>query len=343
MKTRLVTLVLSAFFTSPLLLAADPMLPSHSEIVDRLNQEYWIINLRQIPATVIGKGIMRNIPYLSYKSRDYELNIYGDPEKPAAVELGVYGSLLNDKHAKKRCVDFICGLVRYQSRAQKEAWEYLDYEKDIITNGEMTVEITPPTDEDAYGGWWISAYSVKALDSVRATPDDLAAITVPKKVSQSQTNVSGWTEEDMKLARPTKPAEASAATVIIAGVEYKNARIVKKNPAEVTIYHSSGVATIPIEDLSVDMQLGLGYDPAAAAAFRDARAHTQEQAAQRAVDEVAAQKSVQSDQSSFTSPAQSYNEGRVYVPSYSYTTYVGPRGGVYHYSASGGKVYERHR
>ena len=299
------------------------MFLSHSEIVDRLSKEYWIKDLKQIPATVIDKGIMRNVPYLSYKSGDYELNIYGDPENPAAVELGIYRSLLSNKFAKKWCVDFVSGLLRYQNRQQREAWQYLDYDKDIYTNGEMIIEITPPNDEDAYGGWWISAYSAKVLDSVRATPKEIENITVPKNISALQTNTSGWSEPDMKLARPTKATEANATTTTIDGVEYKNARIVKRNPAEVTVYHSAGVATIPIEALSVDMQLEFGYDPTAAEAFRKARDDAQRQAsaqaAERANQQAAQSQASSVDVSSLAVPytGQSYDEGRVYVSGYS--------------------------
>jgi hypothetical protein len=322
MKASFITLVLSSFFASSLF-AADPVFPSCSVIVDRLRNEYWITRVKQIPATVIDKGIMRDVPYLSYKSGDYELNVYGDPQNPAAVELGVYGGSLTNEVAKRWCIGFIGGLLRSQSQAQRDAWEHLHYDKDIFTNGEITFEITPPTDEDAYGGWWVSAYSVKALDCARATPKEIADITVIKNVSVLQTNTSGWSESDMKLARPTKTANDDGMSITIAGVKYKNARIMKRNPAEVTVYHSTGVATIPIEELSVSMQVELGYDPSAAAVFRDDRAKTQ--AVQQAV-EVARQQAQQTAQSQSSgadssslpipSGSQSYDQGRVYVSGY---------------------------
>lgn len=63
--------------------------------------------LVQIPATVIDKGVLRNVPYKSYRAGDYEVNVYGDPDQPARVEIGVYRSLLTSQDAKHNCVDFL--------------------------------------------------------------------------------------------------------------------------------------------------------------------------------------------------------------------------------------------
>lgn len=42
-------------------------LPAWSDIIATLNQLSWATKLHQIPATVIDKGAMRNVPYLSFR------------------------------------------------------------------------------------------------------------------------------------------------------------------------------------------------------------------------------------------------------------------------------------
>ncbi|MGD0059679.1 MAG: hypothetical protein ABSD58_09710 [Verrucomicrobiia bacterium] len=289
--------------------------PKSSEIAVLLGKQPWISGLRQIPATVIDKGIMRNVPYLSFQSGDYELNVYGDPNNPAGVEIGIYRSLLNDDTAKKGCIEFISKLLPEQ--AHRTALRNLDHKKDLVTSGAMTVEITPPTDEDAYGGWWVSAYYVSALDYFRASPAEIAAITVPKNIpaASPQADASGWSQSDMKLARPSaSPLEISVASITIGGIEYKRARIVKRNPVEATLYHSTGVATYPLEQFGSDIQRQLGYDSIAADTYRMAQAEIQRQIAQRKAEASAPQE--QATQSSADYDGQSYDYGRVYVRGY---------------------------
>jgi hypothetical protein len=287
--------------------------PKSSEITLRLGKQTWVNNLRQIPATVIDKGVMRNVPYLSFQSGDYELNVYGDPDNPAGVEIGVYRSLLSDETAKKRCIEFISEMLPNQTR--RAALQKLDLKKDSATSDGMTIEITPPTDEDAYGGWWVSAYYVTALDYFRATPAEIAAITVPKSIPSAspQADASGWSQSDMKFARPSaNQSELDIASITIGGIEYKRARIVKQNPAEATIYHSTGVATYPLEQLDPSIQRQFGYDSTAADTYRRAQAESQRRIAQEKADA----SPQQTTQATADYNGQPYDYGRVYVRGY---------------------------
>jgi hypothetical protein len=135
--------------------------------------------LRQIPATVIDTGVMRHVPYQSYRcGEDYELNVYGDPDDPAGIEIGIYRALLGSDAAKRNCVQFVAGLMR--DAADATAVRSVDLAKGSVTRDGLTIEVTPSTAEDAYGGWWVSVYEERKLDAVRATPKELDAITVAK-------------------------------------------------------------------------------------------------------------------------------------------------------------------
>jgi hypothetical protein len=299
--------------------------PNSIQIVTRLNQEPWANNLQPIPSTVIDKGILRNVPYSSYKTGDYEMNVYGDLQNPAAVEIGVYRSLLNDNTAKQHCIEFISSVL--PTRKQRDALKILNPEKDSATIDGLTIEFTPPTDEDAYGGWWVSAYFQDRLDASRASDKDLAEITVPKDTPPSD---SGWSHSEALLARPTTPpTEVRLASVTVGREHYANAYIAKSNPAEATIYHSTGVATYPIESLNPDIQRQLGFDENAARAYRIAISKAPEKTDHRSASELS---TTQQDSSVSTT------RDRVYVKDYQ-TYHVGPRGGVYYYSPSGRKVY----
>jgi hypothetical protein len=285
--------------------------PSCVEIVNRFNGS-WTKGLQPIPSTVIDKGVLRNVPYSSYKSGDFEVNVYGNLQNPAGIEIGVYRSLLDNDAAKQHCVEFILSILPNQK--SRDILRTLDRRKDSATSDGLTLEFIPPGDADAYGGWWISAYYGARLDTARASDKDLAEITVPKG---APTPASGWSDSDMMFAKTTAlSTEVKVASLTIGRDEYKNAYITKRNPAEATIYHSTGVAVYPMEKLGAGLQEQLGFDPKAAQAYRDAR--------------------VQVTLTSDPTPP----EPRVYVRDYQ--TYIDPRGGVYHYSASGNKVYQKH-
>ena len=51
-------------------------LPSWRPIIFQLSKQPWSHDLQQIPATVIDKGILKNVPYISFRcGDDYECNV----------------------------------------------------------------------------------------------------------------------------------------------------------------------------------------------------------------------------------------------------------------------------
>jgi hypothetical protein len=172
----------------------------------------WDGEAEQIPATVIDKGVLKFVPYISHRSGNYEVNIYGDPANPACIEIGVYGKLITDAQAKVNCRNFMKSILA--PVADKVIVDKLKSDGDILEREGLTFEITPPTAEDAYGGWWISIYNTKSLDQARATPAELAEITVERSAPTSATPTTqklnaddfivDWTPREIEKAR--KPA-----------------------------------------------------------------------------------------------------------------------------------------
>ena len=57
----------------------------------------------------------------------------------------------------------------------------------------------------------------------------------------------------------------------IDGFSYQDVRWDRLTPAAVTIFHKTGVATIPLSKLPPELQKQFGYDPRVAAAWEEAR------------------------------------------------------------------------
>lgn len=156
-------------------------LPKWSTVIGKLSVQTWSLNLQQIPATVIDNGAMRAVPYQSYHcGMDYEVNIYGDPDAPAAIEIGVYRSLLKDDKAKANCIEFIASVLGDETDGK--IVRVMRQDKDSVVRDGLTMEVTPPDAPDAYEGWWISIYDEKALDASRASDAEMKEITTPRTI-----------------------------------------------------------------------------------------------------------------------------------------------------------------
>jgi len=136
--------------------------------------------LKQIPATMIEDGIWKNVPYISFQCRSggYELNIFGDLSKPAAVQIGAMTYLKSSDEARSNCVNLICSvLANADDRKMVQAlnWSQKDTEK----NAGMTFETILPGEWGSYGGWWVSVYSADALAAARASDAELLMLAQP--------------------------------------------------------------------------------------------------------------------------------------------------------------------
>jgi len=196
-------------------------IPSWGTIVSALSKAPWANGLRQIPATVIDNGDLKDVPYLSFHCAGdcYEMNVYGDPDNPACIEIGAIKSLAKSERARSNCVHFVSSiLTRYDD---KRVARSVGRSKQIITNDDLTFEITLPDEPDAYGGWWISVYNESALEEARATGKDLLTITepiVPPKPSYPTTHEI-WTAADFNQSRPPS---GSGGRVWVNGYTKKN-------------------------------------------------------------------------------------------------------------------------
>ncbi|PWU15931.1 MAG: hypothetical protein C5B50_14575 [Verrucomicrobia bacterium] len=280
-----------------------------------LSQQSWATNLRQIPATVIDNGVLKNVPYTSFRcGEDYEINIYGDPDHPAGIEAGVYRSLLENKPAKNNCISLLSAALREPEG--KEILHRLDLVRDLKTDRGLTYEITPPSALDAYAGWWISVYSEKGLELARASDQELKQICVSKKDvatrTKSSDDPSGWSEEDLKLARPS-PVIISFETS--SGLVVSNAVVKPYIPGVSLIWRETNSASggiVKLADLPEDLRKRFGYDPAKSVLVAEA----EEQARARNRDQVQAQLAAAAQAaaqpSPYTSGASAFQQSSVY-------------------------------
>ncbi|MEA2734559.1 MAG: hypothetical protein QOE14_1010 [Humisphaera sp.] len=212
-KAPAINAVAPAASTAP---AETRRIPAWPAIVGKLVEQKWAANLQQIPATVIDVGVFKNVPYQSYRcGDDYEVNIYGDPDAPAGIEIGIYRELLKDPQAKENCVQLIATVLT--DAADVAIVRAMNRKEDLIQRGSVKIEITPETSPDAYGGWWVSVYDEAALEKSRASDAELQQIAVARMAPASSTvraapRAAAPAAVREPVAQPRQASVAAAAT-----------------------------------------------------------------------------------------------------------------------------------
>jgi hypothetical protein len=221
-------------------------IPDWAQIVTLLADSGFAPEIKQVPASVIGYGNFKNVPYLSFRCAfgGYEINIYGDLNEPAAIQIGAMNALKESAAAKSNCVNFVCSVLasadaRKMVRALK--WD----QKDMETKDGLMFETLLPGEMGSYGGWWLSVYNQNALASAQASDAELLALAQPRIPAQpmagamqpapaTNSNMAaaaaapqpvtttttttydtdgyyGWTAEELAAARPVAAATTMAA------------------------------------------------------------------------------------------------------------------------------------
>jgi hypothetical protein len=211
-------------------------IPNWAKIISELATNGWAHELKQIPATVIDNGVLQNVPYISFRcnSGGYEINIYGDLDNPAGVEIGAVNYLVKSDEAKSNCVDFISSVLT--SDGDEEIVRALNLNHKVLEKKEgLTFETTFPDEPDAYGGWWVSVYDESALTNARASGAELLTITQPRVAPKPQPvamaqptmpvadSMPSWSTNDFSYARPsTSDDSGDGGSVYVRGYYRSN-------------------------------------------------------------------------------------------------------------------------
>ena len=154
------------------------MLPSWQAMVFDLRNTDEIDSMQQIPATRVKEGILRRIPYLSFRiNTQSEFNIYGDPNDPVAIEFGMYGRQRRSAKYHRMTREFLAGHLN--KREEIAALYALSFKGDSKQVGNLVFTIVPPKYADSDGGWWLCVYNAKRIEAARVSEKQYDAVTRP--------------------------------------------------------------------------------------------------------------------------------------------------------------------
>jgi hypothetical protein len=148
----------------------ETRLPTMDAVVQSARSQPWGTELKQIPATVVDVGDLTNVPYMSFAGKDVELNVYGDPAKPAGLEIGTKS---DSAELRAQIRGFIALLLKAEDAGRLQA---LAEGKKEETDG-LALEVTLPTAADAYGAWWVTASHPVGLKNAQATVGELGELS----------------------------------------------------------------------------------------------------------------------------------------------------------------------
>jgi hypothetical protein len=299
-----------------------------------LSKQLWATNITPIPATVIDKGILRNVPYSSFEcGENYEVNIYGDLDHPAGIEIGIYKTLNDDRSRQNNCVTFMRDLL--DESGDKEFVQALDITKDLKIRDDLTFEISPPSSDDSYNGWWVSVYSAKQLSLARATDSEMKHISLSKvDVGKQSTDgdPSQWSAQELKLAPVAIPMTITFTNRDREVISNAAVRIYEQGVSIIWEKDTGAAGLVKLADLPESLRNRFGYDPVKA----EAADASEKEKKTRSQQYYAAQAALAAQQYQGATPTQNFGDsgyqsdgyqsggGSVYVRGYTRSngTYV---------------------
>jgi hypothetical protein len=131
----------------------------------------WGSDLRPDPAVIIDSGTFKHIPYVCDRAGSREFSIYGDPEEPAGLEIGLSKELVQNGDARKEAIQALKSLLI--DKPDQEFLSTLDVSKPSKTDrAGLTFQVE--LDKNAKGDetWWITVFSPSALDRMRLSEEE---------------------------------------------------------------------------------------------------------------------------------------------------------------------------
>ncbi|HLY08441.1 MAG TPA: hypothetical protein VKW04_03945 [Planctomycetota bacterium] len=134
----------------------------------------WGPDLQPLPARLIDSGELKNVPYLVHAAQDVQIAIYGDPDRPAAIEIGVSGTRRTLDAARKDSADLLASFLTHPEDVT--ALRSLPLLQGKKESEGLVFETSSEPDSRGRETWWISVLHPAALDQARVSDKDLRSM-----------------------------------------------------------------------------------------------------------------------------------------------------------------------
>jgi hypothetical protein len=204
-------------------------LPSVANALRQLRDFSWAKNVRQVPALVTDRGRWQFLPCLSFWCGDFfQLSFYGDPARPAAIEVSLIQPPANAWEQKRDLLEYMLGLA--PGLAVDSRFDKLDINGDSFAVGDLWFAVSNPASTTSPGRWAVLLMHEISLTPSRASAQELQAISEPivmldpnqprswQRGSWTQADLD-WLQHTLSLTNPDKADNTGAATWTALGGE----------------------------------------------------------------------------------------------------------------------------
>jgi len=138
----------------------------------------WGADLHLLPAPLVESGDLKNVPYVIHAAGNYEFLLYGDPDAPARVEIGISGASLAHEPSRKECVDLVAAFLT--ETQDVEALRSLAFQGEKKDRSGLVLEIDQEPDSRGKDTWWVSVTDSRQLDAARVSDREAASLATPE-------------------------------------------------------------------------------------------------------------------------------------------------------------------
>lgn len=181
-------------------------LPGIEDALHRLHAFSWGEHVRQVPVLVTDRGRWQYMPCVSFWVGDFcQLNFFGDPTRPAAIEVSLVRPAPEAWEQKRHLLEFMLGLA--PALAMDSRFDHLNVHGDSFTVGDLWFAVTGPGSRETPGRWSVLLLHEISLSPARASMAELQAISEPVPLAlldptQPRSWQRGsWTPDDLAWLR----------------------------------------------------------------------------------------------------------------------------------------------
>lgn len=162
--------ILSVAKSEPVPLAPSRLL-AWEEVFQSLRTRAWGPDLRPRPAPVIDSGVFKNIPYTRDVSGSWEFSLYGDPDAPVGIEIGLPRGLALGAQAKE-AVAVLSPLLA--DPRDREVFASLGLGEGAKAEREgLVFQVEKGVGPEGTQMWWLTIYNALLLESARISDKEL--------------------------------------------------------------------------------------------------------------------------------------------------------------------------